>query len=47
MPQYNERGSNLDKCLFLYLSIIYQKPIKYSMEYPPLPPSIYKMGVQV
>ena len=36
MPQYKERGSNLDKCLFPYLSIIYQKLIKYFMEHPHL-----------
>ena len=36
MSQYKERGINLDKCLSPYLSTIYQKPIKYSMEYPQL-----------
>ena len=33
MLQYKERGSNLDKYLSPYLSIIYQRPVKYSMEY--------------
>ena len=33
MPQYKERGSNLDKCLSPYLGIINRKPIKYSMKY--------------
>ena len=36
MSKYKERGSNLDKCLPPYLSIVYQKPIKNSMEYPHL-----------
>ena len=30
---YKEQGRNLDKCLFLYLNIIYQRPIKYSMKH--------------
>ena len=33
MPQYKKRGINLDKHLSPYLSIFYQKPMKYSMEY--------------
>ena len=33
-PPYKERGSNLDKCLSPYLSIIYKRIIKY-------PPLIY------
>ena len=34
MPQYKESGSNLDKFLSPYVSIIYKKPLKYSMKYP-------------
>ena len=33
MSQYKKRGINLDKHLSPYLSIFYQKPMKYSMEY--------------
>ena len=28
MPQYKERGSNLDECLLRYLNIIYQRLVK-------------------
>ena len=45
MPPCKERKSSLDKCLSPYLNIIYQRPIKYPLRYPPL--STYKMGVQV
>ena len=44
MPKYKERGSNLDKFLPPYLSIIYQKPIK---KFHGIPPSTYKIGVKV
>ena len=33
VPPYKEGGSNLDKCVSPYVNIIYQKPIKYPMEY--------------
>ena len=44
MPQCKERESDLDKCLSPYLSIIYRKPIKYSMEYSHLFKFGYVLG---
>ena len=36
MLPYKERGSNIDKCLSLYLDITYQEHIKYPKKYPHL-----------